>query len=222
VSVPASRLTALQVRVLEALSGFEPAFVLTGGGALAGFHTGHRPTLDLDLFWIGRRELDRIGDEVERRLVASGLHVEAVQSTPAFRRLRVQDDRGEVLVDLVAEPVPSIEEPVVTQLGTSSVRVDTPFEILVNKLCALIHRSELRDLVDVQRLVEGEGLDLDAAIRAAPRKDAGFSPLMLSFLLTSLPVERLDVLLPGSGTDAASLTAFRDRLLTHLTGDASG
>ena len=36
--------------MLEAFFGKESRFFLSGGGALAGFHLGHRETDDLDLF----------------------------------------------------------------------------------------------------------------------------------------------------------------------------
>jgi hypothetical protein len=48
------RLTVLQERALVALGGIEPRWTLTGGGALAGFHTRHRVTRDLDLFFRGQ------------------------------------------------------------------------------------------------------------------------------------------------------------------------
>jgi hypothetical protein len=36
------KLSRIQRRVLEALTGIEPPFVLSGGAALAGVHLGHR------------------------------------------------------------------------------------------------------------------------------------------------------------------------------------
>jgi hypothetical protein len=39
-----AELTPLQTRVLEALSGLEPRFVLTGGAALVAVHLKHRTT----------------------------------------------------------------------------------------------------------------------------------------------------------------------------------
>jgi hypothetical protein len=50
-------LDALQVRVLTILAGFEPPFILGGGGALA-VYLGHRTTRDLDLFWDDVTQLD--------------------------------------------------------------------------------------------------------------------------------------------------------------------
>jgi hypothetical protein len=55
--VALGRLSNLQERVLVALAGIEPPWTLSGGAALAGFHTAHRETRDLDLFWQRSREL---------------------------------------------------------------------------------------------------------------------------------------------------------------------
>jgi len=52
------------------------------------------------------------------------------------------------------------------------VLVDPAPEILANKLCALLSRSELRDLVDLFAL-ERAGLRIDEALPLAARKDAG-------------------------------------------------
>jgi hypothetical protein len=55
--VSGSRLTPFQHRILGLLAGIIPRWTLTGGGALAGVHLGHRETRDLDLFWRSRAEL---------------------------------------------------------------------------------------------------------------------------------------------------------------------
>ena len=200
-------LTPLQARALELLAGIDPPWTLTGGGALAGFHLGHRVTRDLDLFWHGARTLERNADEVARRLVEAGLSVEVERSAPAFRRLRVADASEVLLIDLVADPGPVIEEPQQRAIGHAQILVDTPHEILVNKLTTLLSRSELRDLVDVKALVEAGG-DLERAIRDAPRKDGGFSGPTLSWLLGQLPLESLGA--------TAELAAFRDALMRRF------
>lgn len=55
--MPTGRLTPLQEQVLVALASLEPAWTLTGGGALVGFHTKHRVTRDLDRFLHQQRSL---------------------------------------------------------------------------------------------------------------------------------------------------------------------
>lgn len=64
----------------------EPAFTLTGGGALAGVHLGHRTTRDLDLFWRERAKLDDLADRVSERLLDQGLAVSTIQTGRTFHR----------------------------------------------------------------------------------------------------------------------------------------
>jgi hypothetical protein len=73
--VSGDRLTPLQRRILRALAGLTPPWTLTGGGALAGVHLGHRETRDLDLFWRNRGELGRLVSEAVRALRGDGLDV---------------------------------------------------------------------------------------------------------------------------------------------------
>jgi hypothetical protein len=118
-----------------------------------------------------------------------------------FRRVLVADGAEVVVLDLVADPVPVVDAP---RLAAPGIYVDTAHEILVNKLTALLSRSEPRDLVDIRALVAAGG-DLDRAIRDANVKDGGFSPSVLAWVLRSAPV-------PAD----AGLAAFRDALLSRL------
>jgi len=213
--MPPSRLTALQHRVLESLAGAAGGWTLTGGGALAGFHTGHRPTRDLDLFWHGRSELGDAREEIVDRLRNDGFQVEIAQSAPAFVRLLVRSQDEVLVVDLVAEPVPNIEPPEVIVRWGRELRVDTAQEILVNKLCALLQRSELRDLLDVQALLE-RGTDLERAIRDAPRKDGAFSPLTLVWAVRGLPIEAMARASGMAIDEAQRAVAFRDELVLRM------
>lgn len=195
-----SRLTPLQRKVIDLLAGL--GGTITGGGALAGYHLGHRTTRDLDIFWHERSELEHIPLEVERRLRAAGLTVDVLQTAPSFRRLRVSDGAEVFPIDLVADPVVVVEPPVEVAPG---VFVDTPREILANKLTALLSRWAVRDLVDVRALME-TGLDLDQGFLDAARKDGGFSPPTLAWVLSTQPDAGLD----------EGLRRFRDELIDRL------
>ena len=195
-----SLLSPLQTRLLHLLANL--GWTLTGGAALAGFHLGHRTTRDLDLFWTGTSTLDRIPDEVVRRLTAAGLDVQRLQAAPGFVRLRVEGD-GEVLpVDLVAEPMSPIEAPIEVEPG---VLVDTTHAILVNKFNALLSRWAVRDLVDVRELLAAGG-DFVRALRDAHARDGGFSPQTLAWVLDTAPRTGLD----------DTLLAFRAELVRRL------
>lgn len=210
-----SKLTALQTRVLEVLAGLQPAWTLTGGAALAGFHLGHRATRDLDLFVHGRSTLDDYAQRVIDRLQTAGLGTSSLQGGASFHRLQVHDAHDSVLLDLVAEPVPSIEPPMEHALGSRTVRIDTRHEILVNKLCTLIQRSELRDLVDVQALLDAGG-DFERALHDAPKKDGGFSPLVLTWQLQGLELETMARAQGWAEEQIRRLVAFRSELTAKL------
>ncbi len=210
-----SRLSPLQLEALRALTGVEPPWTLTGGGALAGAWLGHRETRDLDLFWRDRESLGELPDRIEDRLRAAGLTVVARERTPAFVRLEVARGSQRTLVDLVADPTPWIEPAVEVTVDDLCVRVDISHELLVNKLTTLLSRSEIRDLVDVRALVAAGG-DLDRALADAPRKDAGFSSVTLAWVLEQLPVRALGVGSNLGAEEVAALDAFRNALVVRL------
>ena len=187
----------------------KPPWALTGGGALVGFYTTHRSTRDLDLFWHLRHELGSIIRDVEARLQSAEFQITRIQTSASFVRLRIAAGEEITTLDLIADPVPTIEPP---QLLDDGILVDTPHEVLVNKINALLSRSEVRDLEDVRVLVE-RGEDLHRAIRDAHQKDGGFSPLTLAWLLRQFPLFAAEDL----GFDHAVLSAFRDQLIEILT-----
>jgi len=132
----AGGLSPLQLRLLRALAGLVPRWTSSGGGALAGVHTQHRDTRDLDLFFQAQRAFHDEPENAKRRLEASGFEVATLQRVEAFCRLEVRAGDEMTIVDLVADPVPLAEAPVETDLEGARGLVDTPHQVLVNKLCA--------------------------------------------------------------------------------------
>ncbi len=215
------RLTPLQRRILRALAGrFTPPWTLTGGAALAGFHLKHRSTRDLDLFWREQPVLGALPREVEEILRAAGLEVATVHAGGTFHQFRVSDGTDVCIVDLVAERAAPLERPLQAEVDGRPIHVDSPHEILVNKLCTLLGRAELRDLLDLKALLES-GLDLGRALAAAPQKDAGFSPLTLAWVLKELKPVLVAKQYGLSDAEAAGLAAFHDRLIQRLVASAA-
>ena len=184
------KLSALQQRILVALSQMRPTWTLTGGAALAGFHTRHRDTRDLDLFFHQQRELGSAVSDATEALQRAGLGVIPVRSSATFAQLDVRLDTESTIVDLVADPTPVAEVAQPMAAGDVTIMVETAHQLLVNKLCALLSRSELRDLIDIRALVELGG-DLARALRDCPGQDAGFSPVTFAWGAQSLPLRRI-------------------------------
>ena len=214
------RLTPLQRRVLRVLAEMTPRWTLTGGGALAGVHLGHRETRDLDLFWRNRAELGTLLADALSVLRADGLEAQALRTTPAFGELRVSDATGTCIVDLVAEPFAAIAPPEQALIEGTAISVDSKHELLASKLATLLERSEIRDLVDVKALVDAGG-ELHAALRDAPKKDAGFSPLTLAWVLKGYDPRPAAKALGWSAAQTKELLSFRQWLIDRLTAGAA-
>jgi len=104
-------------------------------------------------------------------------------------------------VDLVQDLAPHSPE---AELVIEGIRMDAPGEILANKLCALLSRSELRDLVDV-RALEGAGLRVEDALATAHAKDGGLTPSQLAWVLSQWRIGD-DARVPDGASPAALRT----------------
>jgi len=96
------------------------------------------------------RGVDALRD-LAREIGARG---EETRTAPEFRRFVLSRGDESVVVDLVVERAPQL---VAHKPSVGVIRLDPPEEILANKLCALLGRAEIRDLVDV-RALEQSGL----------------------------------------------------------------
>jgi predicted nucleotidyltransferase component of viral defense system len=208
-----NQLSALQEDFLRAFFQRENRFFLTGGAALVGFYLGHRQTHDLDLFTLEDAMTEGMSAvaEVAREL---GGTLEAIQTSPDFRRVLLRRGTEAIVIDLVHEYVAQAvpEKPVI-----NGIRVDAPQEILANKLCALLSRSEIRDLVDV-RALELAGYRMEDALDAAAAKDTGLTPAQLGWVLSQ--IEFGDDLIPPGGVSTKELRRYLSELIARLARQA--
>jgi hypothetical protein len=113
----------------------------------------------------------------------------------------------------------SQKQPSPSRWANATILVETPHQLLVNKLCALLSRSELRDLVDVRVLIES-GLDLTRALADCPGQDAGFSPLTFAWSARALPIRRIAAAQGWSDTEIDALEQFRDDLIGRVLAES--
>jgi hypothetical protein len=129
--------------------------------------------------------------------------------------MRVADAESAIIVDLIADPTERLSPPSRLPIDGVLIEVESLRDLLVNKLCALLSRSELRDLIDVKALVDF-GISLDDAINSAPRKDGGFSPLTLAWVLQSFDLRLMAGATPIPAREVDALVDFSNMLIDRL------
>jgi hypothetical protein len=166
-------------------------------------------THDLD-FFTAAGAIDE-GERTLREIAESlSLEMETLRRSPDFRRFLLQGPSEGVVVDLVKDASPQVLE----KMSFGRIVVDSPREILANKLCVLLSRTEVRDLVDVARLEEA-GFDPIAAIDLAAQKDAGMTAGQLAWVLSTFPVPVTGI--AEYGMSEKDLENFRESLVRRLT-----
>lgn len=179
-----STLTPIQRDLLRAVFAERAGFFLTGGSALAEYYLHHRRSEDLDLFTTDDVAFATGASLIEAAARRLGATVQWVRTGPQFRRGLVIRGTESVVVDLVRDIDQQIVEGKPVKDG---VRVDSIEDITANKLCALLGRQEVKDVIDLYFL-ERSGVDLAASVALAARKDAGMNPAVLSQICASIPI----------------------------------
>lgn len=202
------RLSARQLELARAFFRHHPkGYFLTGGAVLAGWELAHRTTDDLDLFTT-LPDAMLSGEQALRRAASElGGTVSAVTTSPDFRRFVVQFSDEALKVDLVHDYTVQHFE----KVERDGVITDSAAEIFVNKLCTLVERSEVRDLVDLMFL-ERTGLRLDEALPRAHAKDEGVTAATMAWLLESLSIPAT----PPGGVSQQTLSEYRTELKERL------
>jgi hypothetical protein len=160
-----------QDEVLAAAAGVETGFYLTGGTALGRVHLRHRYSEDLDLFvndddrfqaWVDRL-LEIWRAEARWRLVVQ-------RRDPRFVRAFLSHGDTQLKVEFVNDVRGRVGLP---GRHEGFGLVDTPENILANKVTALLDRQEPKDLADVWGLCRRGGLQLREALVGASSKAVG-------------------------------------------------
>ena len=183
-SSPSEFLSSLQRRVVDLFFESTGGFFLTGGAALAAFHLRHRRTRDLDFFTTDDAAFEGAIRGFTEACRRAGLSVEEKTAAPRFRRYVVSDGKETLPVDLVRDVEYQVRPEKPRQ---GSIVVDSIEDLLVNKVCAILSRCEVRDVVDLFFL-DAEGYRVVDALDGARRKDVGATPENLAFVLSQVEV----------------------------------
>ena len=179
-----TRLYPMQDRVLAQLASVETGFYLTGGTAASRAYLHHRFSDDLDLFVNDDARFGLWAQRVVQALArSSDWHVTVVQQDARFVRLTVAEGDLVLKIEMVNDVPAHVGElkrdPVLGLL-------DSPENILANKLTAAVDRGGPRDLADIWGFCCRVGLSCEAALEGAQSKAAGLFPADVARVLLSV------------------------------------
>ncbi len=172
-----------QNQILGIIRHVDTGFYLTGGTAASRGYLNHRLSDDLDLFV---NDDNRFGLWVER-LIQAFLQIpkwicQVNLKEERFARLNIVSGdlalKIEFVNDVPARTGKIIDHPILGYL-------DSPENILANKITALLDREEPKDLADIWGFCCKMKLSLQDAITNAESKAAGIFPADLGRLLCS-------------------------------------
>lgn len=178
----------LQDRVLKIMNGVDSGFYLTGGTASSRGYLNHRFSDDLDFFV---NDDDRFGLWVGRITQALTQPQEwlckVLMKEERFARLVLSENEVALKLEFVNDVPAHVGE---IQNHPVLGRIDTPENILANKVTAILDREEPKDFADIWGLCTQKGLSLKEAITGAQGKAIGIFPADLARVLCS--VQRSD------------------------------
>ena len=176
-----NKLYPLQDSFLSVIRKIDQKFYLTGGTVVSRVYLHHRFSDDLDFFVNDKTDfklwVDRILDVVAK---SKRWELDILLREDRFARCVIMDKGIELKLEFIND-VPSHigllrNHPI---LG----RIDSPENILANKVTALVDRNEPKDVVDIWAFCTKMGLSLSKAIRNADSKAAGIFPLDVARIL---------------------------------------
>jgi len=166
-------LTSLQTRVLAALAdGRGRDSYLAGGAALHLGAAGERYSADLDFFHTTANAANEAFERDANALRLRGWQVEIDAQFPGFVKARVSDQNETTEIDWSHESAWRFLPLVVLEGGGVMLH---PIDLAINKLVALAHRREPRDLVDAI-FADRHILAFPALVWAVVEKNPGLNP----------------------------------------------
>ena len=205
----------VQDAILGRLAAIETGFYLTDGTAASRGYLHHRFSDDLDLFVNDDERFGLWAQRVIQVLARSAdWRVDVLQQAARLVRLTVTG--GEVVFKIeMVNDVPAHVGDVTTHpvLG----RLDSPENILSNKLTAIVDRDEPKDLADIWGFCCRLGLSCEAALEAAQSKAAGLFPADVARILLTVTNDDWRLIrwsdAPASDRFIADLRAVGEQLL---------
>jgi hypothetical protein len=179
-----NQLYPFQDQVLPIISATDTGFYLTGGTALSRGYLNHRFSDDLDFFVNDDQRFIIWADRIIQAIsLVSSWQLQVLLREERYIRLNLILANLNLKIEMVNDVPSRVGTPLQNpQLG----KIDTPENILANKITAVLDRAAPKDLADIWGLCYQQGLSLSEAITGAQGKAAGVFPVDLARVLCSV------------------------------------
>lgn len=145
------------------------SFFLTGGTALSVFYLSHRISNDIDLFTIDNFDFSAFSFILK---IKWSSEFSVIKESGSF----ISSIIGDVKVDFVHDPLSLKEKrPKIHLEHNAVIQVDSIRNIVSNKLCTIVSRTEPKDFIDFYFLFKLiQGLTWEQVYKDAQQKEAIF------------------------------------------------
>lgn len=186
------KLYPFQDRVLKVMNSVETDFYLTGGTASSRGYLNHRFSDDLDFFVNDDNHFGLWIERVIQSLSQSSVwSCKVLMKEERFARLILNANEVDLKLEFVNDVPSRVGE---VQIHPVFGKMDTPENILANKVTAVIDREAPKDFADIWGFCIHKNLSLHEAITGAQGKAIGIFPADLARVLCSITHEDWEVI----------------------------
>jgi predicted nucleotidyltransferase component of viral defense system len=153
---------------LSGINEIRENFFLTGGTALSVFYLNHRVSDDLDLFSNKKVDLSRIDFNLVRELKDN---INKTNSTEFYLSYIINNTKVDFAIDEVSNNLPREKYYFDDK---AYIAIDNINNILSNKLCVLVSRTEIKDYIDFFYLMNNADANFKNIYEDAKLKDSIF------------------------------------------------
>ena len=142
-------------------------YYLTGGTALAEFYLHHRLSEDLDFFTTSEVNNQKIQAFIDSLKAPAGITNYVVKKISGLYQYTLTFSDSESLkVDFNEYDYPQVEQGIVY----GKLRIDSMYDIAINKLESMCNRTKARDYVDLYILISQNIFSMEQLMTCVPEK----------------------------------------------------
>ncbi|HOK41547.1 MAG TPA: nucleotidyl transferase AbiEii/AbiGii toxin family protein [bacterium] len=204
-----SILTDLQKLILENIFDYLDNIYLTGGTALSEYYFKHRYSIDLDFFTNSEETFKSVIEAISTIMQKQNLFYEIKRDSNFFKHINIiQNNKEQLILHFSKDTSFQIKK---EKNIFGKVIVDTIEDIFINKICAILGRSEIKDLIDLYFFEKNSYKILDY-FKYAQEKDGGLSEESFAYCLNNIEIYDFSnmMIMPLIKND---LIAFKENLI---------